>query len=129
MPVKLRIKGTDKVLHMNSGKYVWNAVGHAKAALRTSGLSWASFRDLQEQYPDDPVLKGRHGYYRNHYAFDQIAHMIEIVDLVEEDKAQTAKIVAMLLKLEDALFHSDLERVYPDYLAESAQLRKELSNG
>lgn len=128
MAVQLRIKGTTKLLHMNSGKYMWSQAAHAKASVRTSGISHTSMRDLKEAFPDEAILKEQRGW-RERFKFTEIAHLIEIVDLVEEDKLGKQKIKTMLLKLAVALEETDKENIYPDYVADAYVMMKELSNG
>lgn len=78
MPVKIRIKGTDEYVSANSGKYMWNAAGHAKAALRTSGISYGSFRKLAELNPHHPIFSKHCGWLRNRVKWHDVDDVLEI---------------------------------------------------
>jgi len=125
MPVKLRIKGTDKFLHMNSGKYIWNAAGHAKASMTTSGLSYSSMRELLEVFPDHPYLKERRQSYRNSIPFDKVSDIVEVMEYKLEKPGSLKKALELIFDLQDALFHTDIESQYPDLIAEANRFRKE----
>lgn len=109
MPVKLRIKGTDKFLHMNSGKYIWNAAGHAKASMTTSGLSYSSMQELLEAFPDHPYLKERRHSYRNSVPFDKVSDIVEVMEYKLEKPGALKDALALIFELQDALFHADVE--------------------
>ncbi|WYV99744.1 hypothetical protein Roomu2_00064 [Pseudomonas phage vB_PpuM-Roomu-2] len=125
MPVKLRIKGTDKYLHMNSGKYLWNAAGHAKASMTTSGLSYTSMRELQEAFPDHPYLKDRRHSYRNSIPFDKVSDIVEVEEYKLEKPGALKDALKLILELEDALFHCDVEGKESGLVAKAARFRKE----
>lgn len=124
MPVKIRIKGTDKYVSANSGKYMWNAAGHAKAALRTSGISYSSFRELAELYPEHSVFSKHHGY-RCRVKFDDVADILEIEEYKLEKPGSLKDALKLILELEDALFHCDVEGRESGLVAKSARFRKE----
>lgn len=125
MAVQLRIKGTNKLLHMNSGKYTWSKLAHAKAALKTSGICHSSMRDVWEAFPDDAASRSRKGY-RYNFEWATLEHLIDVVDLVEEDKAKANKVKFLIERLEDALYSVD---PCNPLIAEAAAMRRELSNG
>lgn len=124
MPVKLRIKGTDKFLHMNSGKYIWNAAGHAKASMLTSGLSYSSMRELQEAYPHHPIAQHRHGY-RNSVSFDTVSDIVEVMEYKLEKPGALKDALALIKELREALWHADVEGSEAGLIAKAAQFAKE----
>lgn len=124
MPVKIRIKGTDKYVHVNSGKYLWNAAGHAKAAVKTSGISFTSMRDIKEKYPDHPKLLERRGW-RERFNWGELSDILEIEEYKLEKPGSLKKALEIISSLQDALFHTDVESQYPDLIAEANRFRKE----
>lgn len=100
MPVKLHIKGTDKYVHVNSGKWMWNAAGHAKAALRTSGISYTSFRELATLFPQHPVFSKHHGY-RCRVKFEDVEDVIEIEEYNLEKPGAVKEAVAIIAEAID----------------------------
>lgn len=125
MPVKLRIKGTDKFLHMNSGKYIWNAAGHAKASMTTSGLSYSSMRELLEAFPDHPYLKERRHSYRNSIPFDKVSDVVEVMEYKLEKPGALKDALVLIKDLREALWHADVEGMEAGLIAKAAQFAKE----
>ena len=95
MPVQIVIKGSDQKVHMNSGKYVWGAAGHAKAAMRTSGLSHSSLRELQAAFPDHIALNARHGW-RHCFKWEELEDILEIQELRVVTPARELELVRLL---------------------------------
>lgn len=125
MPVKLRIKGTEKFLHMNSGKYIWNAAGHAKASMTTSGLSYSSMRELIEAFPDHPYLKECRHSYRNSIPFDKVSDVVEVVEYKLEKPQALTDALALIKKMHNALLHSDTNGTWLDVSADAYKFLKE----
>ncbi|WYV99063.1 hypothetical protein Amme3_00067 [Pseudomonas phage vB_PpuM-Amme-3] len=124
MPVKIRIKGTDEYVSANSGKDIWNEAGHAKASLRTSGLCYSTHRKLKEMHPNHPAFSEGIGY-RHRVAWTMVDDILEIEEYKLEKPGALKDALKLILELEDALFHCDVEGKESGLVAKAARFRKE----
>lgn len=124
MPVKIRIKGTDKYVTVNSGKNLWNAAGHAKAALKTSGIGFSSMRDIKEVYPQHPKLLEKRGW-RERFKWDELSDILEIEEYKLEKPGALKDALALIKELREALWHADVEGTEAGLIAKAARFAKE----
>lgn len=92
MPYQIRHKATGIIMKMSSGKTVWAKQGHAKAALRTSGINWSQAQHL--------------GIKQHRYSFDE-QDIFELVETVEASSTEVATLKERLKRAEKLLIRVD----------------------